>query len=130
MADGVGGLLIDTTEQCAHAVLRSCGTALSPGSWGEAAASACAGSFLIPRLVLNEVRLLNELARGWKAPPPEERFAERDLVCGMALSEPGSRPSAAVAGVTCRFCPEACPREFARRPGRFLGSAVGETGGG
>jgi len=64
MADGAGGILVDTTRACAEGVLRLFET----GRWRKNSASAVANwfgsSFLIPRLVLNELTLLDELAHG------------------------------------------------------------------
>jgi trehalose synthase len=124
MADGAGGILVDTAEQCAEGVLRILRDPSYAKELGQRGRERVRQQFLIPRLVLNELTLLTELAKSWTLPPASERFARRDPVCGMALSENGDRPSATAGGATYRFCSDACLREFLRRPSHFLGHDV------
>jgi trehalose synthase len=124
MADGAGGILVETTEECAQGVLRVLGDRAYARELGRRGRERVRQQFLIPRLVLNELTLLGELAKGWAAPPPAVRFAGRDPVCGMALSA-DHHPSATVGADTYRFCSDACHREFLRRPAHFLGHDVG-----
>jgi trehalose synthase len=125
MADGAGGVLVETTEECAEGVLRILRDRAYAQELGRRGRERVHQQFLIPRLVLNELTLLGELAKDWKIPSPVERFAHRDPVCGMALGEDGRRPSATIDGATYRFCSDACHREFLRRPAHFLGQEAG-----
>lgn len=123
MADGTGGILVDTTDECAQGVLRVLRDRAYASELGRRGRERVRQQFLIPRLVLDELTLLSELAEGWTAPPPAVRFAGRDPVCGMAVSH-NSHPSATVGAETYRLCSEACRREFLRRPAHFLGQDV------
>jgi trehalose synthase len=125
MADGAGGILVETTTECAEGVLRILRDRAYAQELGRSGHERVRQQFLIPRLVLNELTLMGELARGWTAPSPPDRFAGRDPVCGMALSEDGDRPSVRIGDMTYRFCSDACHREFLRRPSYFLGRDVG-----
>jgi trehalose synthase len=62
MADGAGGILVDSPEECASAVrslLRDPGLANDLARSGK---ERVRQKFLLPRLLLNELRLMNELA--------------------------------------------------------------------
>jgi Cu+-exporting ATPase len=72
-------------------------------------------------LLLNELRLMRELARGWSPAPPADRFVGRDPVCGMTVSGTDGQPNANYDGTEYRFCSEACRRQFQRAPRHFLG---------
>ena len=56
--------------------------------------------FLLPRLLLNELELMQELAAGRPIVPVEHR----DPVCGMSVSVDGAAPEARFADATYRFC--------------------------
>jgi trehalose synthase len=68
MADGVGGILINSTEECATAVRR---LLLDPGLGQELARSGkerVRQDFLLPRLLLDELELMKKFAgRNWRA---------------------------------------------------------------
>jgi trehalose synthase len=121
MADGVGGVLIDTVEECAAAILGLLTDRERAVELGRAGRDRVRQQFLIPRLVLNELDLLLGLDRHWAPVPPAVRFAGRDPVCGMALSPEKALPETRVDGATYRFCSEACLRQFARAAQHYLG---------
>jgi trehalose synthase len=120
MADGVGGILIETTDECAEAVeqlLRDPRHARDLGARGH---ERVREHFLTPRLLLDELRLMVSL--GHEAPSAGERFLTegRDPVCGMAIVGLAA-PATSFGGVTYRFCSERCRASFARQPQRYLG---------
>ncbi len=64
--------------------------------------------------------LMKEIAGAWTPPPAAIRFANRDPVCGMAVTARGGF-KAVLDGARYRFCSEECRRRFLRRPELFLG---------
>lgn len=115
MADGVGGVLVQTVEECATALvglLRNPEHARDLGSQGR---ERVREHFLLPRLLLNELELMQELAAGRTVVPAKQR----DPVCGMSVTAEDRAPEAAVAGVTYRFCSEACRDHFLRDPAHY-----------
>lgn len=128
MADGVGGILVDSVEECAAetvALLRDRQRAVELGKSGQERVKQ---QFLIPRLVLNELELLHSLETRWTPGPPEERFANRDPVCGMALDPHQPLLESLVDGATYRFCSERCHLQFTQAPRHYLGAGSGGTG--
>ena len=116
MADGVGGALVDTVEECAHAIAALLGDRDRATLAGEAGRRRVREHFLIPRLVLNELCLLSALAPGKPRPAAP---TERDPVCGMAITS-GDAASANHAGVRYAFCSETCRARFVDHPERFV----------
>jgi trehalose synthase len=120
MADGTGGILVDSVDECARAMvalLRDPGRAKALGDSGR---ERVRRHFLIPRLVLDELSLMRRLAAGATAGPALEWVAHRDPVCGMAV-EAGDE-IATVHGLTFQFCSAQCREAFTRAPERFLGA--------
>jgi trehalose synthase len=109
MADGAGGMLVQNTEQCATAIrtlLRDPDRAHDLAHRGR---ERVRRHFLLPRLLLDELRLMNALAT-----PGAVQESARDPVCGLSV-----RPddlTATVEGHTFRFCSESCHDEFLRHP--------------
>jgi trehalose synthase len=62
MPDGVGGLLVDSVEECAAAMLRLLGDRELAEQLGESGREHVRERFLLPRLLLDELKLLRELA--------------------------------------------------------------------
>src|SRR6266850_563831 len=112
MADGGGGMLVDSTEECASAV-RS--LLLDPNRGHDLARRGrerVRRHFLLPRLLLNELRLMKELASASGNRDASWR-SSRDPVCGLLI-----RPddlTATVEGQTFRFCSDSCRSEFLRQ---------------
>jgi trehalose synthase len=121
MADGVGGVLVDTVDECASATLELLRNRDRGRELARQGKERVREQFLVPRLLLNELRLMRELAQGWTPALPAERFAGRDPVCGMAVSPAQGQPTVTVDGRQYRFCSVACRRQFERNPGHFLG---------
>jgi glycosyltransferase involved in cell wall biosynthesis/YHS domain-containing protein len=115
MADGVGGALVDGIDDCAQAIvalLRDPERARELAFGGRARVRK---HFLLPRLLLNEVELMRELASGRRPLPLEHR----DPVCGMAVAADEPAPEERAGETTYRFCSEACRSQFARHPRHY-----------
>jgi trehalose synthase len=128
MADGVGGVLVDSVDECAVETVRLLSDRDRARELGKSGQERVKQQFLIPRLVLNELELLHSLETRWTPAPPEERFANRDPVCGMALDPHQPLLENAVDDVTYRFCSERCYRQFTEAPRHYLGAGSGGTG--
>ncbi|HWO93432.1 MAG TPA: glycosyltransferase, partial [Dehalococcoidia bacterium] len=63
MADGVGGILVDGVQECADAIVRLLEHPDEGTSLGERGRERVRQHFLLPRLLLNEVSLMNDLLR-------------------------------------------------------------------
>jgi trehalose synthase len=121
MADGVGGRLVEDTDQCAAALVE---LLTDPDLSRELAASGrqrVREHFLLPRLLLNEISLMSELGR---ERPLTDQLADgpaaRDPVCGMAIAAGSDALRAEQKGATYRFCSEDCRARFLDDPDRFL----------
>jgi trehalose synthase len=126
MADGAGGLLVDSVEECARALVSLLCDPPRATALGASGRERVREHFLIPRLVLNDVSLMRDLSTS----RPLERtpdWSHRDLVCGMALPEGAPSHSATVDGVVYGFCSEQCRRLFLDTPDRYLTSVHGEA---
>jgi trehalose synthase len=120
MADGVGGVLVDSVEECARAMTTLLLDPMRARGLGASGRERVRRHFLIPRMVLDELALMRRLAAGAERGSPLERVAHRDPVCGMAVEVP--EQSVAVQGLTLRFCSGDCQRRFAAEPARYLPS--------
>ena len=120
MADGVGGTLVESVEDCATAILALLTDSERAKELGRQGRERVREHFLLPRLLLNEVELMKDLAE--KRPLTRRPFHEdgRDPVCGMAIAE-GARSATLVhQGETFLFCSTACCTRFRDSPERFL----------
>jgi len=118
MADGVGGVLVDTVEECARAMvelLRDPDRARELGARGK---ERVREHFLLPRLVLNELLLLRTLSSSRAIAEQSHREA-RDPVCGMALQRQ-MIVAATLRGISYAFCSEECRSVFMENPERYL----------
>jgi trehalose synthase len=121
MADGAGGELVNSVEECARALVSLLQDRPRAAALGASGRERVREHFLIPRLVLNEVSLMRELS----ASRPISRQADwshRDPVCGMALPDREPAISATFRGATHGFCSEQCRRLFLESPDRYLAS--------
>ena len=122
MADGAGGFLVDGVEECAEAILR---LLQHPAEARELATRGCARTrdhFLLPRLLLNEISLMLDLAAERPVRPAAVGAgARRDPVCGMAIGEQERAIEASYRGRGYVFCSEACRARFEADPERYAG---------
>lgn len=122
MADGAGGVLVDSVEECAEAVVGLLRDRERAMEFGERGRERVREHFLLPRLLLDEVSLMLDLAR---ERPLEGgaagEGAQLDPVCRMAVSEEQEAPTATYQDAEYRFCSEDCRRRFLTAPGRYVG---------
>lgn len=120
MADGVGGILVYDAEECAAALRNLLGDRERARALGAAGRDRVREHFLIPRLVLNHLRLMRDLANGEPVGREEGWARKHDPVCGMAL---GERPEATASfrEVEYGFCSSRCRLGFLDHPERYAG---------
>jgi len=118
MADGAGGLLVDSVDECAQALITLLADPPRARAMGESGRERVRRHFLIPRLVLDELSLMQRLATGAPAGRTFEWVSHRDPVCGMAVET--AEETTSVDGLTLRFCSEQCRATFASAPERYL----------
>lgn len=115
MADGVGGMLVETTDECAKALVALLGDPDHARELGRQGRARVREHFLLPRLLLNELELMQELAAGRPVVPAEDR----DPVCGMAVTRGARTPEATFEHVVYRFCSNACREQFLQDPAHY-----------
>ena len=119
MADGAGGILVETVEQCAEGIVALLEDPGRARALGERGRKRVRDHFLLPRLLLNELSLMHALARERPIDrPPVAAEPERDPVCGMVVSD-GGAPSARHGGRDYLFCSDACRLRFLADPKRY-----------
>ena len=121
MADGVGGILVEDVEDCAEAIGQLLADRPQAKSLAGAGRERVRQHFLLPRLVLNELSLMLDLARERPiSAAPLGVGARRDPVCGMAI-ELGAAPVTESQGEEVyAFCSEACRARFHADPRHYL----------
>ncbi|WP_328690369.1 glycosyltransferase [Streptomyces phaeochromogenes] len=133
LPDGVGGRLVDTTEQCAQAVLGLLADPAAARRLAGAGTGLVRERFLLPRLIGDELRLITSLL-GHTLTAPQALAAagtadeNRDPVCGMRVDGAGTHPTR-YAGREFRFCSASCARQFAADPELFLRAVARATRG-
>ena len=126
MADGVGGFLVDGVEECGRAIGELLSDQKNAQDLAEAGRERARQHFLLPRLILNELSLMLDLARERPiSPMPVGRSASRDPVCGMAIQGGAAAASLSHDGQTYVFCSESCAARFRAKPERYLRGAIG-----
>jgi trehalose synthase len=118
MADGTGGVLVDSVDECARALVRLLGDPQHARQLGASGRERVRRHFLIPRLVLDELALMRRLATGATRGRALELVSHRDPVCGMAVE--AAHETASVDGLTLRFCSQECRHKFTATPERYL----------
>jgi trehalose synthase len=106
MADGVGGTLVDSVEEAAAGIVDLLGDRERADELGRRGRARVTEHFLLPRLLLNELMLLNELAGNGPAD------VLRDPVCGLVLDPDTDLPAIEVHGDRRVFCSDDCRRRF------------------
>jgi len=118
MADGTGGLLVDSVPECAQAMLALLKDPERAAQLGASGRERVRRHFLIPRMVLDELALMRRLTAGAVRGRVFEWVAHRDPVCGMAVE--AAVQTSSIDGLTLRFCSEQCRAMFAAEPARYL----------
>jgi trehalose synthase len=106
MADGAGGKLVDSVEEAAAALVALLRDDDRARELGETGRKRVYEHFLLPRLLLNELMLLNEIAGNG----PAEVL--HDPVCGLVLDPDQDLPTIEEHGVRRSFCSNDCRRRF------------------
>jgi trehalose synthase len=109
MADGTGGVLIESVEQAAAEIVSLVRDADRAAALGRQGRDRVEEHFLLPRLLLNELMLLNDLAGN------DERAVQQDPVCGLVLDPDANPLTAEEDGVRYAFCSNDCRRRFLMR---------------
>jgi trehalose synthase len=109
MADGAGGVLVDSVEETAAALVELLLDDDRARTLGREGHERVHEHFLLPRLLLNELVLLNELAGNGPAE------VTQDPVCGLVLDPDESAPTAEENGAQYTFCSDDCRRRFLMR---------------
>jgi trehalose synthase len=121
MADDTGGLLVDSVEACAGAIVSLLRDEPRARALGASGRERVRRHFLTPRLVLDELSLMRRLAAGATAGRAFEWLSQRDPVCGMAIQR--AEETLTVEGVALRFCSRQCRDKFVAGPERYLRQA-------
>jgi trehalose synthase len=113
MADGAGGLLVDGPEECADGVAHLLEDPRSARALADFGHDRVHRSFLLPRLILNDLALLGDLAAESGSGPITGRpTLARDPVCGIAIAPGTEAASLDVAGGRELFCSARCRKRF------------------
>src|SRR5918999_1322873 len=123
MADGAGGIVVDTTEECALGVLRILRDRAYARELGRRGRELVRERFLLTRLIADELRLYGSLL-GRRLPyEPVAQVGlageERDPVCGMRV-EPHKALEYQYRSESYHFCSESCREQFRANPEYFL----------
>lgn len=120
MADGAGGILVDSSDEAAAAMVALLEDADEGREQGRRGRERVIEHFLLPRLLLNELMLLNDLAGNGPAD------VLHDPVCGLVLDPDANLPTIEEHGLRHSFCSNDCRRHFLIQQlgtGRVPGSA-------
>jgi trehalose synthase len=109
MADGTGGVLVESTAATAQALVELLADPQRADALGLEGAARVHQHFLLPRLLLNELVLLNQLV-GRDA---VEQI--QDPVCGLVLDPDADSPALEENGNRHAFCSDDCRRAFVMR---------------
>jgi trehalose synthase len=106
MADGAGGVLVDSSAATAEALVELLADSERADELGRSGRDRVHEHFLLPRLLLNELVLLNELAGDADTGPAT------DPVCGLVLDPDRTAPAIEENGIRYEFCSDDCRRTF------------------
>ena len=116
MADGAGGVLVESTEETAQALVELLSDPQRAEALGREGRERVHQHFLLPRLLLNELVLLNQLVGR------DSVEQVLDPVCGLVLDPDADSPAIEENGSRHAFCSDDCRRTFLTR---HLGHADG-----
>ncbi|HSL65059.1 MAG TPA: glycosyltransferase [Gaiellaceae bacterium] len=108
MADGAGGVLVDSTEEAAAAMVELLRDPDRGDELGRTGRERVHEHFLLPRLLLNELVLLNAIAGN----ASRDVQVVQDPVCGLVLDPDRDGPALEQHGERLRFCSDDCRRHY------------------
>ncbi|QXV56507.1 glycosyltransferase [Amycolatopsis sp. TNS106] len=116
VADDSGGLLVDSIDSCAEAIGTLLTDPAAAAALGAAGRERVRRHFLLPRLILDELTLLEGIRRG--AAPSELTTSgdHRDPICGMTTYTADPALATEFDGQKFRFCSRRCQELFTRSP--------------
>ena len=117
MADGVGGILVDSVEECAEAVVQLFENPSETEKLSKRGQERVREHFLLPRLLLNHLSLMLNLEKPKEFLIPGDSRIEQDPVCGMAVKSPAI--SLILNDQKYVFCSEECRNRFEMNPKRY-----------
>jgi trehalose synthase len=123
MQDGTGGVLVDSVDGCAEALVALLGDEERRHALGTSGRQLVRDRFLLTRLIADELRLWTAQLTGAPALPAPPGAAgvggeTRDPVCGMQV-DPSSARHIQLDDHDYWFCSGSCAAEFSRDPQRF-----------
>lgn len=120
MADGAGGFLIESVDECAQRITELLDEPKRAADMARRGQERVREQFLLPRLVLDELRLVSNLIEGQPRASREEwDLSHRDLVCGMAVHSADSAFATVHDGIRYVFCSDYCRLQFLAHPERY-----------
>jgi trehalose synthase len=111
MADGAGGVLVDSTEECASAIVDLLNDRPRADELARRGQDRVHDHFLLPRLILDELSLIGDIVGTSRV-----AATRRDPVCGISLTEPNAGPTKRVGSSELHFCSEYCLDRFDAAP--------------
>ena len=123
MADGVGGLLVDSVEECGEAIAALLDDRARAEELAARGRERVRRQFLLPRLLLNELLLVDRLVAG-ERPTAADRTPRRDPVCGMVIDAGSEAATERYENREYFFCSRACQLRFRKRPQHYLSATA------
>jgi trehalose synthase len=121
--DGVSGFLVGSVEECAERVRELLENPALGRKLGREGRRRVRERFLLPRLLLDDVTLLAELAGSATFGRADGWLLEHDPVCGISLADRPPSETARYDGASYRFCSPACATRFGFDPRRYVASS-------
>ncbi len=119
MADGVGGVVVEDQEQLAEALVALVQDPNRQEALGRSGQERVRRHFMLPRLMLNEILLMQELSNREHKARSADWASHRDPVCGIALHDDQDLPTATVEAQTFHLCSLRCKQELLAHPERY-----------
>ena len=124
MADGAGGILVDSVESCGEAIGELARDRDRARALGASGRERVRRHFLLPRLLLNELLLIEELMAGFEpSTAGGAAEVEADPVCGMVVESDTAARRERWNGHEYTFCSTDCLLRFQRRPRHYVGAS-------
>ena len=117
MADGIGGILVDSVEECADGIFDLLENTERKNDLARKGQQWVKEHFLLPRLLLDHLSLMVGLEKDRGGPPALGTQIKQDPVCGMTVENPAI--SLFLKDQKYVFCSEECRNRFEANPKRY-----------